>query len=266
MPNTLNICYPFGSPMPGRQFNLGSYRYGFQGQEMDNEIKGLGNSINYKYRMHDPRLGRFLSLDPLSDKYPHNSPYAFSENRVVDGIELEGKEFDPVTGALFNWAMSFLYDGRETFKETMITASHADPIEKSTRGKDVLRIGVSKDLEIGDVPIGGAGVFVNFNSGKGLGVGGDVGVGNDMIGGVNAEIIIYQSEVEKNITQYGSQLSLGSEEDVESEGKFGTENNFIDFKELGNVFKDAINVVSETIQARYKEITEPEKFYGPQEE
>jgi len=69
------------------------FRYGFQGQESDNEIKGNGNSVNYKYRMHDPRLGRFFTLDPLSVKYPHNSPYAFSENRVIDGIELEGLEF-----------------------------------------------------------------------------------------------------------------------------------------------------------------------------
>jgi hypothetical protein len=37
--------------------------------------------------MHDPRLGRFLSLDPLSPQYPHNSPYAFAENRVIDGLE-----------------------------------------------------------------------------------------------------------------------------------------------------------------------------------
>ncbi len=43
--------------------------------------------------MHDPRVGRFLSLDPLAPQYPHNSPYAFSENRVIDGIELEGAEF-----------------------------------------------------------------------------------------------------------------------------------------------------------------------------
>lgn len=42
--------------------------------------------------MHDPRVGRFLSLDPLSSSYSHNSPYAFSENRVIDGIELEGLE------------------------------------------------------------------------------------------------------------------------------------------------------------------------------
>jgi RHS repeat-associated protein len=68
------------------------YRYGFQGQERDDEIKGKGNSLNYKFRMHDPRLGRFFSVDPLFAKYPWNSTYAFSENRVIDGIELEGAE------------------------------------------------------------------------------------------------------------------------------------------------------------------------------
>jgi RHS repeat-associated protein len=93
--------YPFGSPMPGHQFNLGSYCYGFQGQEMDNEIKGVGNSINYKYRMYDPRLGRFYAVDPLASSYPHNSPYAFSENRVIDAIELEGLEKYIVTGRSF---------------------------------------------------------------------------------------------------------------------------------------------------------------------
>jgi len=43
--------------------------------------------------VHDARIGRFLSVDPLAQSYPHNSPYAFSENRVIDGVELEGLEF-----------------------------------------------------------------------------------------------------------------------------------------------------------------------------
>ncbi|GEQ85369.1 hypothetical protein ULMS_08770 [Patiriisocius marinistellae] len=60
---------------------------------MDNEIKGEGNSLNYKYRMHDPRVGRFFAIDPLFKKYPWNSSYAFSENRLIDGVELEGLEF-----------------------------------------------------------------------------------------------------------------------------------------------------------------------------
>src|SRR5690554_5156335 len=85
--------YPFGMQMPGRNGSTGDYRYGFQGQEMDDEIKGEGNSINYKYRMHDPRVGRFFAVDPLAGEYPWNSPYAFSENRVIDGIELEGLEY-----------------------------------------------------------------------------------------------------------------------------------------------------------------------------
>jgi hypothetical protein len=42
--------------------------------------------------MHDPRVGRFFAVDPLFKDYPHNSPYAFSENRVIDSGELEGLE------------------------------------------------------------------------------------------------------------------------------------------------------------------------------
>jgi RHS repeat-associated protein len=66
----------------------GAYRYGFEGQELDRET----GFYSYKYRMHDPRLGRFLSVDPLAPEYPHNSPYAFCENRMIDGVELEGLE------------------------------------------------------------------------------------------------------------------------------------------------------------------------------
>jgi len=77
--------------MPGRQFSGEEYRYGFQGQETDKEW--LGGAVSFKYRVHDARIGRFLSVDPLAPNYPHNSPYAFSENRVIDGVELEGLEF-----------------------------------------------------------------------------------------------------------------------------------------------------------------------------
>ena len=42
--------------------------------------------------MHDPRVERFFARDPIFNSYPWNSPYAFSENRVIDGVELEGLE------------------------------------------------------------------------------------------------------------------------------------------------------------------------------
>ncbi len=69
-----------------------NYVYGFQNQEKDDEIKGSGNSVNYEYRMHDTRLGRFFAVDPIAKDFPWNSPYAFSENQVIHAVELEGLE------------------------------------------------------------------------------------------------------------------------------------------------------------------------------
>ena len=88
--NTAIFPYSFGMLLQSYANAEWAYGYGFQGQEMDNEIKGDGNSINYKYRMHDPRLGRFFAVDPLAGKYPYYSPYAFSANRVIDMVEQEG--------------------------------------------------------------------------------------------------------------------------------------------------------------------------------
>ncbi|SOD17745.1 RHS repeat-associated core domain-containing protein [Pedobacter xixiisoli] len=90
---------PFGVQLDGRTISnpfADQHRYGFQGQEKDNEIKSEGNSLNYEYRMHDPRIGRFFATDPLEEDYPWNTPYAFSENRLLDGVELEGLEWSRV--------------------------------------------------------------------------------------------------------------------------------------------------------------------------
>lgn len=87
-----NDYYPFGSLMPGRYTGGNPYRYGFQGQEGDPEVKGEGNSVNYKFRMYDPRLGRFFAVDPLSAEYPWYTPYSFAGNKVVQYVELEGLE------------------------------------------------------------------------------------------------------------------------------------------------------------------------------
>lgn len=86
---------PFGVTLDNRNLTLTGAeksRYSFQGQEHDDEIKGEGNSVNFEYRMHDPRLGRFFSMDPMVYMFPWNSPYAFSENKVTALRELEGLE------------------------------------------------------------------------------------------------------------------------------------------------------------------------------
>jgi RHS repeat-associated protein len=57
---------PFGSLLPGRQFNAGNYRFGFQGQEKDDEVYGAtGTSNTAEFWQYDTRLGRRWNLDPV---------------------------------------------------------------------------------------------------------------------------------------------------------------------------------------------------------
>lgn len=86
-----NDVYPFGSPMPGRSF--GKSRYGFNGKEMDDEVySSTGTSYDYGFRIYNPRLGRFLSVDPLTDKFPMLTPYQFASNTPIWAIDLDGLE------------------------------------------------------------------------------------------------------------------------------------------------------------------------------
>lgn len=86
--------YPFGMQMPNRGFNanVGNYRFGFNGKENDNEVKGNGNQQDYGFRIYDPRIGKFLSVDPLTKSYPWYTPYQFSGNCPIWCIDLDGLE------------------------------------------------------------------------------------------------------------------------------------------------------------------------------
>ncbi len=68
----------------------GGYRYGFNGMEKDDEVKGSGNSLDFGLRVHDPRLGRLLSLDPLSSSFASESNYSFSGNNPIYLIDVDG--------------------------------------------------------------------------------------------------------------------------------------------------------------------------------
>lgn len=57
------------------------------------EAKGWQNQYDYGYRIYDARIGRFLSVDPLSSSYPSWSPYPFAMNSPISGIDLDGLEY-----------------------------------------------------------------------------------------------------------------------------------------------------------------------------
>lgn len=75
------------------------YRFGFNGKEKDNEIKGIGNSLDFGARLQDTRLGRWLSLDPLAKKYPFASPYNFVLNTPIWGKDPDGRDVFLITYA-----------------------------------------------------------------------------------------------------------------------------------------------------------------------
>ncbi|MCE2504172.1 MAG: hypothetical protein J4G05_08980 [Chlorobi bacterium] len=86
-----NNYYPFGMVQPDRHGNTEGYRYGFNGMEMDNEVRenpttgtvGTGNSYTTHFRQYDPRSGRWLSLDPEMKRYPAFSPYSAYGNNPI---------------------------------------------------------------------------------------------------------------------------------------------------------------------------------------
>jgi len=83
--------YPFGFGMPGRSYDQGKYRFGFNGKEHDDELKGEGNSYDFGARIYDPRIARWLSVDPLFESYPYASPYVFALNSPVKFIDPDGQ-------------------------------------------------------------------------------------------------------------------------------------------------------------------------------
>lgn len=83
--------YPYGQELTGMTYNSSDYRYGYNGMEKDNELKGNGNSYDFGARLYDPRVARWLSLDPLASKYPSVSPYNGMGNNPIIYLDPDGR-------------------------------------------------------------------------------------------------------------------------------------------------------------------------------
>jgi len=124
-PSTIDY-YPFGQEMPGRVYSPTSYRYGFNGKENDNEVAGTGNWQNYGMREYDARVCRFISVDPLTKKYPELTPFQFASNTPIMGIDLDGTELLPINSAWYH--MKYLKntplittEGPKPYYQTVLT-------------------------------------------------------------------------------------------------------------------------------------------------
>jgi RHS repeat-associated protein len=90
---TAQDYYPFWMMSRVALPNSGvAYSHGFNGKWNDNEVKGLGNQQDYGMRVYDPRLARFLSVDPITKDYPWYTPYQYAGNTPIQAIDLDGLE------------------------------------------------------------------------------------------------------------------------------------------------------------------------------
>lgn len=82
----------FSSTPKGILLGLKAYRFSFNGKEKDDETYRNGNEYDYGFRVYNPRLGKFLSVDPLTKSYPWYTPYQFAGNMPISAIDLDGLE------------------------------------------------------------------------------------------------------------------------------------------------------------------------------
>ena len=84
---------PFGMLLVGRNWEGGSeYRFGFNGKEGDDEIAGNANALDFGARVYDTRLGIWMSIDPLTAKFPSWSPYSFAMVSPISNVDFDGNE------------------------------------------------------------------------------------------------------------------------------------------------------------------------------
>jgi RHS repeat-associated protein len=89
----VNDYYPFGLDMPGRLVREKGYRYGFNGKEKDDNGEFGNTTYDYGFRIYNPSIGRFLSVDPLTASFAYYSPYQFAGNKPIMFVDLDGAEF-----------------------------------------------------------------------------------------------------------------------------------------------------------------------------
>ena len=90
--------YAFGQEQKGRieVSAPDAYRYGYNGKEKDQSGEWGLTSYDYGFRIYNPAIAKFLSVDPLTDEYAHYSPYQFAGLNPIVAIDLDGAEEEPV--------------------------------------------------------------------------------------------------------------------------------------------------------------------------
>ena len=99
--------------MPSRSTVGNDYRFGFNGQEKDNEIYGEGKSYTAEFWQYDARIGRRWNVDPLTWEFPWISPYATFGGNPIVFIDPDGQQIDTDIVNESTGATTHINDGKD---------------------------------------------------------------------------------------------------------------------------------------------------------
>jgi RHS repeat-associated protein len=114
--NTLFLEKGLEKKGSGLKKRVRAYRYGFNGQERTDELKGAGNHYTAQFWEYDPRLGRRWNLDPKPN--PSISQYATFENSPIwfsdpygDSVNIDiNKMYEKKDGKFVNFEQAYAFE------------------------------------------------------------------------------------------------------------------------------------------------------------
>lgn len=134
--------------MPNRNYQgSDSYRFGFNGKEKDDDVKGNGNSYDFGARIHDPRIGIFLSLDPLAKNFPSESNYTYASNNPIFFVDVDGKYRWPAgleAADTEKYPMITKYLSENVKNDVLNSTTIKEAFEVSTRENIIMKKGEAK--------------------------------------------------------------------------------------------------------------------------
>ncbi|MFN0275933.1 MAG: hypothetical protein ACKVPJ_09325 [Chitinophagales bacterium] len=131
---------PFGMGMVGRKWGE-EYRFGFNGQEQDDEVYGNGNANTAMFWEYDTRLGRRWNVDPIIN-FSIPSYVAFNNNPIYF-IDEHGN----VAGDYFKKDGTYLgSDGKDDNK--VYVADDKKDVKNKTTGKTETTFTNAQELSV----------------------------------------------------------------------------------------------------------------------
>ncbi len=100
--------------------------------EKDDETTVGGGSYDFGARIYDSRLGRWLSVDPLSAKYVYFSPYSAMANSPIYYVDKDGREI------IINFKDSKGNNQSFTYKPKMSIGSYPIHVKEAIRTLDAI--------------------------------------------------------------------------------------------------------------------------------